>query len=380
MSRPAHRIVGTPRRRVDARAKVTGQTRFADDLFFPRMLHGRLLRSPHPHARIVSIDTARAEMAPGVHLVLTGRSFPITYGVLPVSHDEHALCPDLVRFVGDPVAAVIATDEASAERAVELIDVEYQLLRTFASPEDSLAHPEPRIHDVRRRGQHPQDCRAPVRRRRRGDRDGRSRVRRCVLLRGEHAFAARAARVRGAARSGWQARALQQHADAPLRAPRARQDAADVRGAHPRDCHAERRRIRRQERSVQSRDRRRQSGAAARSPGQVLSEPRRGVLLPSRPPSGADALPHGRDERRPHHRRGPADAARRRDRTDRTASPARSIPARCRRSPIRFRSTAFVDAASSRTSRRVVRNEVMARRRAGSDRKCSSTRSPSGSV
>ena len=147
MSRTAHRIVGKPRRRVDARAKVTGQTRFADDLIFPRMLHGKLLRSPHPHARIVRIDTTRAAAEPGVHLVLTGQSFPITYGVLPVSHDEHALCPDLVRFVGDPVAAVIAADEATAERVVDLIEVEYQLLRTFSSPEESLAHPEPRIHE-----------------------------------------------------------------------------------------------------------------------------------------------------------------------------------------------------------------------------------------
>ena len=141
------RVIGTPRRRVDARAKVTGQTRFADDLLFPRMLHGKLLRSPHPHARIVRVDTARAEAEPGVHLVLTGASFPIPYGVLPVSHDEHALCPDVVRFVGDPVAAVIAADEATAERALDLIDVEYQPLRTFASPDDSLGHPEPRIHD-----------------------------------------------------------------------------------------------------------------------------------------------------------------------------------------------------------------------------------------
>jgi 4-hydroxybenzoyl-CoA reductase alpha subunit len=132
---------------VDARAKVTGQTRFADDLIFPRMLHCRLLRSPHPHARIVSIDTSRAEAYPGVHLVLTGESMPIPYGILPVSHDEHALCRDVVRFVGDPVAAVVAADEATAAEVVNLIDVRYELLRTFASPEESLAHPEPRIHD-----------------------------------------------------------------------------------------------------------------------------------------------------------------------------------------------------------------------------------------
>ena len=148
MSTPkSNGIIGVPRRRVDGRAKVTGQTRFADDLTLPRMLHCKLLRSSVPHARIVRIDTAKAAACPGVHLVLTGETFPIAYGVLPVSHDEHALCRETVRFVGDPVAAVIARDEATAAEAVNLIEVEYQALRTYASPDDSLAHPEPRIHD-----------------------------------------------------------------------------------------------------------------------------------------------------------------------------------------------------------------------------------------
>jgi 4-hydroxybenzoyl-CoA reductase subunit alpha len=140
-------IIGKPRRRVDGRAKVTGQTRFADDLMLPRMLHCKLLRASVPHARIVGIDTAKAAGYQGVHLVLTGEAFPVAYGVLPVSHDEHALCRDKVRFVGDPVAAVIARDEATAAEAVDLIQVEYEPLRTFASPDDSLAHAEPRIHD-----------------------------------------------------------------------------------------------------------------------------------------------------------------------------------------------------------------------------------------
>jgi 4-hydroxybenzoyl-CoA reductase alpha subunit len=142
-----HRIIGRPRRRVDGRAKVTGQTRFADDIVLPRMVHGKLLRSPHPHARVTAIDTSRAAALPGVHLVLTGKDFPIPYGILPVSHDEHALCPDVVRFVGDPVAAVVARDEATANDALEAIDVTYEPLMTIASPSDSLAHPEPRIHD-----------------------------------------------------------------------------------------------------------------------------------------------------------------------------------------------------------------------------------------
>jgi len=143
----SHQIVGRSRRRVDGRAKVTGQTRFADDIVLPRMLHGRLLRSPHPHARIRRIDTSKAAALAGVHLVLTGQNFPIPYGILPVSHDEHALCPDVVRFVGDPVAAVIARDEATANDALDAIQVDYELLPTIGSPDESLTTPEPRIHD-----------------------------------------------------------------------------------------------------------------------------------------------------------------------------------------------------------------------------------------
>ncbi len=142
-----NRVIGRPRRRVDGRAKVTGQTRFADDIILPRMVHCRLLRSTHPHARIVAVDTTKAQLVDGVYLVLTGEAFPIAYGILPVSHDEHALCRDKVRFVGDPVAAVIARDEATAEQAANLIDVSYEPLRTFATPNESLEHDEPRIHE-----------------------------------------------------------------------------------------------------------------------------------------------------------------------------------------------------------------------------------------
>jgi 4-hydroxybenzoyl-CoA reductase subunit alpha len=145
-------VVGTPRRRVDGRAKVTGQTRFADDIVLPRMLHCKLLRSTLPHARIVRLDVARAQTHPGVHLVLTGKDLPIEFGILPVSQDEEALCGKKVRYVGDPVAAVVARDETTAFEALELIDVEYEPLRTIADPEEALAHPEPRIHDYGEQG------------------------------------------------------------------------------------------------------------------------------------------------------------------------------------------------------------------------------------
>ena len=139
-------VVGQPRRRVDARSKVTGQTRFADDMVLPRMLHCKLLRSPHPHALIESIDVSRALAAPGVHLVLTGADFPVTFGIMPVTQDEYPLAPEHVRYVGDPVAAVIARDEKAADESLELIEVKYRLLPTIASPEEALANPEPRIH------------------------------------------------------------------------------------------------------------------------------------------------------------------------------------------------------------------------------------------
>jgi len=145
-------VIGRPRRRVDGRAKVVGQTRFADDIMLPRMLHAKLLRSPHPHAVIEFIDTSKAQARPGVHLVLTGKDFPITFGILPVTQDEYPLAPERVRYVGDPVAAVIARDEQTATEALDLIDVQYRALATIASAEEALERPEPRIHDYGEQG------------------------------------------------------------------------------------------------------------------------------------------------------------------------------------------------------------------------------------
>src|SRR5437588_4546697 len=146
------RVIGVPRRRVDARAKVTGQTRFADDIFLPRMAHSKLLRSPHPHARIRKIDASRAAAHPGVYLVLTGKDLPIQYGILPVSQAEQALCMDHVRHVGDPIAAVIAREELTAFEALDLIDVDYEILPTISNPEEALVTREPRIHEYGEEG------------------------------------------------------------------------------------------------------------------------------------------------------------------------------------------------------------------------------------
>jgi len=143
----AFRVIGKSLRKIDAVAKVTGVTKFADDLMFPRMLYCKLLRSTEPHAKIVRVDTSTAERLDGVIAVLTGKDLPIPFGILPVSQDEHALCLDKVRFIGDPVAAVAATSEETATAALDLIKVDYEPLRAIASAEDALAHPEPRIHD-----------------------------------------------------------------------------------------------------------------------------------------------------------------------------------------------------------------------------------------
>src|SRR5712664_2712863 len=143
----AHRIIGKALRKVDAVAKVTGATRFADDLAFPRMLYCRLLRSTEPHAHIVSIDVTAATQLDGVQAVLTGPDLPIPFGILPVSQDEHTLCLDKVRFIGDPVAAVAATTEETATAALDLIKVVYEPLKSFDSAEAAVAHPEPQIHD-----------------------------------------------------------------------------------------------------------------------------------------------------------------------------------------------------------------------------------------
>ena len=141
------RWIGKSFRRVDGRAKVTGRTLFADDLSFPRMVFVRLVRATVPHARIVEIDSAQARAMPGVLAVLTGEDFPVPFGILPVSQDEHALCPDRVRFVGDPVAAVAAVTEDQASEAALAVEVSYEPLKTISSIEEAIENPEPRIHD-----------------------------------------------------------------------------------------------------------------------------------------------------------------------------------------------------------------------------------------
>src|SRR5438874_7927549 len=140
-------IIGKPVAMVDAAEKTTGAGKYTDDLSLPGMLIGKILHSPHPHARIKRIDTSRAQKLNDVIAVVVGADARNPYGILPVGHDEHALALDKVRYVGDNVACVAAVSETIAEKALELIDVEYELLPGYFDPEESMKAQTDLIHD-----------------------------------------------------------------------------------------------------------------------------------------------------------------------------------------------------------------------------------------
>ena len=146
-------LIGSRLRKVDGLEKSTGQAQFTDDLVFPGMLHGKILRSPHPHARILSIDAGEALAMEGVHAVITGRDMPVKYGIIPWTPDESPLCVERVRYIGDGVAAVAAVDEDTAIRALEAIRVEYEELRAYLDPHEALeATDGPFIHEPKKEG------------------------------------------------------------------------------------------------------------------------------------------------------------------------------------------------------------------------------------
>lgn len=150
---PTFSTIGRRMRKVDGQAKASGRARYADDIQLPGMLHGKILRSPHPHAKIVSIDASAAERMDGVHAVTTGRDMPAPYGIIPWTPDEHALCVDRVRYVGDGVAAVAAVDEETANAALELVEVEYEELPAYFTPQEAIAAESgPFIHEPRKPG------------------------------------------------------------------------------------------------------------------------------------------------------------------------------------------------------------------------------------
>jgi len=143
----AHSVIGKPLPMTDAPGKVTGLGKYADDLVVPGMLFGKILHSPHAHARICSIDASAAEALPGVKAVATGRDAQNPYGILPIGHDERVFALDKARYIGDNVAAVAATSVEIAEQALERIRVEYELLPAWFDPLESMRAETGWIHD-----------------------------------------------------------------------------------------------------------------------------------------------------------------------------------------------------------------------------------------
>jgi len=143
-----HVVVGRRVPRIDAPELASGRAVFTDDIRLPGMLFGKILTSPHPHARVLKVDTSRAESLEGVKAVLTAADVPDTfYGVSPARYDEQVLAKDRVRYVGDEVAAVAAVDERTCLRALELIDVEYEVLPAVFDPFEAMADGAPQLHD-----------------------------------------------------------------------------------------------------------------------------------------------------------------------------------------------------------------------------------------
>jgi 4-hydroxybenzoyl-CoA reductase subunit alpha len=145
-------VIGQRTRKVEGLAKVTGRAVYADDIQLPRMLHGKLLRSVHAHARILEIDATAALALPGVHAVITGRDLPTYYGIIPWTEDEQALCEEKARYVGDAIAAVAADSESVAEEALRRIRVRYEVLPAVTSIEEALEHPERQVNEKAREG------------------------------------------------------------------------------------------------------------------------------------------------------------------------------------------------------------------------------------
>lgn len=142
-------ISGKTSRRVDTTAKATGEALFSADLSLPRMLVGKVLRSPHPHALIRSIDTSRAERLSGVRAVVTAKdTCGDRWGVFRYTQDQQFLPGDKVRYVGEEVAAVAAVDEQTALEALDLIVVEYEELPALFTAEESMRPGAPLIHEV----------------------------------------------------------------------------------------------------------------------------------------------------------------------------------------------------------------------------------------
>jgi CO/xanthine dehydrogenase Mo-binding subunit len=135
------KIIGTRQPKVDAAERVTGRAKYPSDLFFPGMLHLKILRSPHPHAKVANLDIEKAKALPGVKAILTPKDMP-SYRW----HPEMPILTDVARFEGDDIAVVAAVDEDRAAEALDLIKVDYEVLPFVLDPEKAMKADAPKIH------------------------------------------------------------------------------------------------------------------------------------------------------------------------------------------------------------------------------------------
>ncbi len=143
-----HSVIGKSVPKIDGRVKVTGQAKYTGDLKLSNMLVGKILTSPHAHAKILNIDTSQAEQLPGVKAVITHKDVPdLKYGISPARWDENIFCIDKVLFVGDKVAAVAAIDEEIVYKALALIKVDYEELPAVFDPLEALEEGAPLLHE-----------------------------------------------------------------------------------------------------------------------------------------------------------------------------------------------------------------------------------------
>lgn len=141
-------IVGKREPMLDAWEKATGKAKYTDDLSMPGMLYGKILRSPLPHAKILKVDLTEALKVPGVKDAISGRDIPKRkYGIVPKAKDEYALAIEKVRYIGDEVAAVVATSLEAAEEAISKIKVEYEELPAVFDPLEAMKPGAPAIHE-----------------------------------------------------------------------------------------------------------------------------------------------------------------------------------------------------------------------------------------
>jgi CO/xanthine dehydrogenase Mo-binding subunit len=141
-----HEVVGVSVPRLDSWQKVTGEAKYGADIYLPRMLHGRILRSKHAHARIVRINTEKAERLQGVKGVVTWKDAPdVLIGMY--QNDRRLFAKEKVRYMGDAIAAVAATDQDIADEALTLIEVEYEELSAVFDPFEAMSPGAPLIHD-----------------------------------------------------------------------------------------------------------------------------------------------------------------------------------------------------------------------------------------